>query len=163
GPGGAIRPTPSPDGKYLAFIRRLRDASGSRTTLFLKDLKTGREFPAWTGMERDLQESWSVHGVYPGIAWTPNARQLVAWAQGKLWRIDPFKGSAAEIPFHVKDERQFTPAVRFSHEVAPASFESKMLRWVKVSPDGRRVVFSSAGYLYTSELRTASRSAKPGA
>ncbi len=153
GAGGAIRPTPSPDGKYLAFIRRLRDAGGSRTTLFLKDLKTGREFPAWTGMERDLQESWSVHGVYPGIAWTPDARQLVAWAQGKLWRIDPFKSTAAEIPFHVKDERQFTPAVRFSHEVAPASFDSKMLRWVKVSPDGKRVVFSAAGYLYTSELR----------
>ncbi|WP_163460290.1 TolB family protein, partial [Escherichia coli] len=37
GPGGAVRPTPSPDGKYLAFIRRVRNQS----TLFLKDLATG--------------------------------------------------------------------------------------------------------------------------
>ncbi|OWQ92984.1 hypothetical protein CDN99_00270 [Roseateles aquatilis] len=153
GPGGAIRPTPSPDGRYLAFIRRLRNDAGSQTTLFLKDLKTGREFPAWTGMERDLQESWSVHGVYPGIAWMPDSKQVVAWAQGKLWRIDPFKSTVAEIPFHVKDERQVTPALRFAHEVAPATFESRMMRWVKVAPDGKRVVFSAAGYLYVSELR----------
>ncbi|MGS0757664.1 TolB family protein, partial [Roseateles sp. GG27B] len=33
GPGGAIRPTPSPDGKQLAFVRRVRNQS----TLFLKD------------------------------------------------------------------------------------------------------------------------------
>ena len=39
GPGGAVRPTPSPDGKYLAFVRRL----GNQTTLFLKDLRTGME------------------------------------------------------------------------------------------------------------------------
>ncbi|WP_375183054.1 glycosyltransferase, partial [Marinobacter sp.] len=35
GPGGAVRPTPSPDGKYLAFVRRVRNQS----TLFLKDLQ----------------------------------------------------------------------------------------------------------------------------
>lgn len=153
GPGGAIRPTPSPDGRYLAFIRRLRTDAGSQTTLFLKDLKTGREVPAWTGLERDLQEAWSVHGVYPGIAWTPDSKQVVAWAQGKLWRIDPFQSTAAEIPFHVKDEREIRPAVRFAQDVAPDRFESRMLRWVRVSPDGKRVVYSAAGYLYQNELR----------
>ncbi|UXH76265.1 amidohydrolase family protein [Roseateles amylovorans] len=153
GAGGSIRPTPSPDGKYLAFIRRLRDDTGSRTTLFLKDLKTGREFPAWKGLERDLQESWSVHGVYPGIAWTPDSKTLVAWAQGKLWRIDPFQSTVSEIGFHVKDERQISTAVRFAQDVAPAQFESRVLRWVKVAPDGKRVVYSAAGYLYANDLR----------
>ncbi len=43
GPGGAVRPTPSPDGKYLAFVRRVRNQS----TLFLNDLKSGAEFPVW--------------------------------------------------------------------------------------------------------------------
>ncbi len=56
-----------------------------------------------------------MHGVYPGIAWMPDSKQVVAWAKGKLWRIDPFKSSAAEIPFHVKDERQITPVLRFAH------------------------------------------------
>ena len=44
--GGAARPQPSPDGKYLAFVRRVRNQS----TLFLKDLATGRETAAWSGL-----------------------------------------------------------------------------------------------------------------
>ena len=41
GPGGAIRPTPSPDGKSLAFIRRDRYQS----TLYVLDIESGRETP----------------------------------------------------------------------------------------------------------------------
>ncbi len=154
GPGGAVRPTPSPDGKYLAFVRRVRGASGPQSTLFLKDLSSGREFAAWGQLERDLQESWSVHGVYPAFAWTPDARQIVVWAQGKLWRVDPFKGSAAEIPFHVKDSREIRPALRFTHDVAPAEFDVKQLRWVTVSPDGSRAVYSALGRLYVKDLKS---------
>jgi Tol biopolymer transport system component len=82
GPGGAVRPVPSPDGKQLAFVRRVRGQS----TLFVKDLRTGIERPVWNGLERDLQEAWAIHGVYPSFDWTPDAREIVAWAQGKLWR-----------------------------------------------------------------------------
>ncbi|MDM4765178.1 amidohydrolase family protein [Pelomonas sp. SE-A7] len=148
GPGGAIRPTPSPDGKYLAFVRRIRNQS----TLFLKDLATGREFPAWGQLERDLQESWSVYGVYPSFAWTPDAKQIVVWAQGKLWRVDPFKGSAAEIPFHVKDTREVREALRVAQVVAPDQFDVRMLRWVRVSPDGKTAVYSALGHLYVKDL-----------
>ncbi|MFY8018773.1 MAG: TolB family protein, partial [Inhella sp.] len=66
GPGGAVRPTPSPDGQWLAFVRRARDAKGvQQTMLFLKDLQSGREQAVWGPLERDLQEAWSIHGVYP--------------------------------------------------------------------------------------------------
>jgi Tol biopolymer transport system component len=71
GPGGAVRPVPSPDGKWLAFVRRVRNQS----TLFVKDLSDGRELPIWGGLERDLQETWSVQGVYPSFAWLPGARR----------------------------------------------------------------------------------------
>ena len=81
GPGGAVRPVPSPDGRWLAFVRRL----GGQSTLFLKDLRTGEERPVWDGLERDLQEIWAVHGVYPAFAWMPGAGEIVAWAQGRLW------------------------------------------------------------------------------
>ncbi|MFM8736206.1 MAG: TolB family protein, partial [Betaproteobacteria bacterium] len=59
GPGGAVRPVPSPDGKHLAFVRRVRNQS----TLFIKDLQTGTERALWGGLSRDLQEAWSVYGV----------------------------------------------------------------------------------------------------
>jgi imidazolonepropionase-like amidohydrolase/Tol biopolymer transport system component len=148
GQGGAVRPVPSPDGKQLAFVRRVRNQS----TLFVKDLATGQETPAWSHLERDMQESWSVQGVYPGFAWTPDSRSVVVWAQGRLWRVDPAKRDAVEIPFHVKDTREVTSALRVPTEVAPATFDVKQLRWMNVSPQGDRVVYSALGYLFVKEL-----------
>ncbi len=148
GPGGAVRPTPSPDGKYLAFVRRIRNQS----TLFLKDLATGREFAAWGGLSRDLQEIWAMWGVYPSFAWMPGSKELVVWAEGKIWRVDPFKGSAAEIPFHVKDTRDLREPMRYAQEVAPEKFAVRQLRNVQASPDGKRVVYSALGALYVKDL-----------
>jgi len=148
GPGGAVRPTPSPDGKTLAFVRRVRNQS----TLFLKDLQTGKETAAWGHLDRDLQEAWSVYGVYPAFAWTPDAKHVVVWAQGKLWRVDPFKGSATDIPFHVQDTREIREALRYAQVVAPDEFAVRQLRWVNVSPDGSRVVYSALGHLYEKAL-----------
>ena len=39
GDGGAVRPTPSPDGKKLAFVRR----EGAQSKLYVKDLTSGAE------------------------------------------------------------------------------------------------------------------------
>jgi imidazolonepropionase-like amidohydrolase/Tol biopolymer transport system component len=148
GPGGAVRPVPSPDGRWLAFVRRL----GGQSTLFVKDLRTGEERPVWDGLERDLQEIWAVHGVYPAFAWMPGAREIVAWAQGRLWRIDVPGGEAREIPFHVKDTREIRQAIRFEVPVAPDIFDVKQLRWATVSPGGGEVVFSALGSLYIRDL-----------
>ncbi len=153
GPGGAVRPTPSPDGRYLAFVRRVRDAQDvQQSMLFLKDLHSGREQAVWGPLERDLQESWSMYGVYPGFAWTPDAKSIVLWARGKLWRVDPFGGKASEIPFHVKHQREVREPLRQAQEVASDRFEVKQLRWVQVAPDGRQVVYSALGRLYLRSL-----------
>jgi hypothetical protein len=96
GPGGAVRPVPSPDGKQLAFVRRVH----GKSALFVKDLASGEERPAWEGLERDLQEAWAIQGVYPGFAWTRQPR-VVVWAQGKLWRVAVATAGPRD-PFHVK-------------------------------------------------------------
>lgn len=148
GSGGAVRPTPSPDGKYLAFVRRVRNQS----TLFLKDLKSGEEFPVWGELERDMQEAWAIHGVYPAFSWMPDAKQIVLWAKGKIWKVDPFAKSAQEIPFHVKDTREIRNAVRFATPVGSEQFDVKQLRWVNVSPKGDKVIYSALGHLYIRDL-----------
>lgn len=148
GSGGAVRPTPSPDGKYLAFVRRVRNQS----TLFLKDLKSGEEFPVWGELERDMQEAWAIHGVYPAFSWMPDAKQIVLWAKGRIWKVDPFAKSAQEIPFHVKDTREIRNAVRFETPVGSDQFDVKQLRWVNVSPKGDKVIYSALGHLYIRDL-----------
>ncbi|HTY41937.1 MAG TPA: amidohydrolase family protein [Thermoanaerobaculia bacterium] len=165
GPGGSIRPTPSPDGKSLAFIRRVR----YKSTLFVKDVESGIERPVWDGLERDMQETWAIHGVYPGMAWTPDSKSVVLWAAGKIRRVDVASKQVAEIPFHVRDTRKTSTAVRFPVDVltgvmaASASpnivgtakaptFPVRMLRWVSVSPDGRHVAYSALGSVYVRDL-----------
>lgn len=148
GPGGAIRPTPSPDGRRLAFVRRIRGTS----VLHVMDLDSGIEHPLYAPMERDLQESWAVHGVYPGIAWTPDSRELVFWAKGGLHRVDAATRVARDVPFHVRDSRELAETVRFTTRVAPDSMHARMLRWVSVSPRGDRVVYSALGRLWVRDL-----------
>ena len=147
-PGGSIRPTPSPDGKYLAFIRRVQYA----TTLFLRDLASGVEWPLYDGLDRDMQETWATHGVYPTMAWTPDNASIVFWAAGEIRRIDIGTQVVSTIPFEVDVKRQVAKTVRYSVEVAPDRFTTKMLRWVQVSPDGEKVVFQALGYLYVRDL-----------
>src|SRR6185295_6192241 len=116
----------------------------------------GVERPIWDGLERDMQETWAVQGVYPGMAWMPDSKSIVLWAGGKIKRVDvtgkrdaASAANVADIPFHVRDSRQTAHAVRFGVDVltglmqasasprlqtagasgAP-SFPVRMLRWV---------------------------------
>jgi len=148
GPGGAVRPTPSPDGKLLAFIRRVR----AKSVLHLMDLRSGEVWPIYDGLDHDMQETWTIHGVYPSMAWTPDAKSLVFWAAGKIQRIDVASKKVSDIPFHVRTARKVQQALRFPQEVAPKTFETKMLRWVNVAPKGDRVVFQTLGHLWIRDL-----------
>ena len=144
GPGGAVRPTPSPDGKSLAFIRRDR----YKSTLYLLDIASGRETPLTDTLDRDMQETWAVHGVYPAMSWTPDNRSIVYWAGGGIHRIDVRTRAIADIPFHVTGTRFVEDAVRFRNPVAPDRFDVKMTRFAQASPDGRRVVYEALGQLW---------------
>ncbi|MFQ5739669.1 MAG: amidohydrolase family protein [Acidobacteriota bacterium] len=148
GPGGAIRPTPSPDGKRLAFVRRVR----FRSVLFLSDTESGTEWPLYDDLERDMQETWAIHGVYPGIAWTPDSQSIVFWARGKIRRIDVKTRETSVIPFHLHSTREIVQTVRFPVTVAPPKFDVKMLRWVESSPLGDKVVYQALGSLYIRDL-----------
>lgn len=148
GAGGAIRPTPSPDGRHVAFIRRVRGES----TLWLKEAASGAEWQVADGLDRDMQETWAVHGVYPTMAWTPDSGSLLYWAGGGIQRLAVATGEVAEIPFHVKTTRQAVDALRFPVEVHPETFRTRMLRWVQVSPDGRRALYGALGKIWLKDL-----------
>lgn len=152
GNGGAVRPTPSPDGNYLAFVRRL----SYKTALFVRDLNTGEEKAIFDGLDRDLQETWAVHGVYANFAWTPDSRSLVFWAGGKVHRIDfgdrLTDARLSEIPFRVRNQVKMAEALRFPQDVFQERFPAKMLRWVSVAPGGKQVVFQAVGKLWIQDL-----------
>ena len=148
GKGGAIRPTLSPDGKYLAFISR----DDFQSNLYLYDLQSGAQTKIYDGLERDMQETWAIHGVYPTMAWTPDSDGLVFWAGGKINKLSLDNNKTNVIDFHVQTEKKIQTAVRFSQDLDQTTFNTKMLRDVKISPNGKKVVFESMGHLYTKTL-----------
>jgi imidazolonepropionase-like amidohydrolase/Tol biopolymer transport system component len=150
GPGGAVRPTPSPDGKRLAFVRRV----GLRTALFVRDLQSGAERLLVSDLDRDMQETWAIHGVYPAMSWTPDGKAIVHWAHGKLRKVTLADAKVSEIPFHVAGKRTVVEALRTPIEVHPKTFHTKMLRWPNVAPDGKAVVYQALGHLWIRELPT---------
>ena len=70
------------------------------------------------------------------MAWTPDGKEVVFWAGGKIRRADVETREVREIPFHVASSRTVIDAVRFPVDVAPDTFTVKMIRWAQVSPDG---------------------------
>lgn len=150
GTGGSIVPTPSPDGKYVAFIRRIRN----KTALFLKDLETGLERPIFTEMERDMQEGFGSEGYYAYFDWTPDSQNIVFWTGGKFHKLSVKDNSVKTIPVRVKANLKYADAVRYDVDVAPDNFNVKLVRWSQKSPDKKTILFQALGKLYVRDLKS---------
>ncbi len=148
GPGGAVRPTLSPDGKQVAFVRRDR----FKSCLFVQDIESGEVRRLNDNLERDMQETWAIHGVYPTFAWMPDSKSIVYYAKGGIHRLELATQAASDIPFHVKTARQLMPAVRPQIQVAPEEFDVKALRGVTVSFQGDAAAYSALGHIYVRPL-----------
>jgi len=152
GAGGSVRPTPSPDGRYLAFIRRLRTPEALKTALYTQDLQSGEIKLLYADLDRDMQETWAVNGVYPRIDWTSDSKSLVFWAGGGIKRLDIASLAVTDIPFHVTGSRTSLVPPRFQVDVAPDQVQAKMVRFATVSPNGQRVVYESFGRLWIRDV-----------
>jgi imidazolonepropionase-like amidohydrolase/Tol biopolymer transport system component len=148
GNGGAARPQISPDGKHLAFVRRVR----TKSVLYLRDLSSGKEWPIYENLSKDQQEAWAIFGVYTNFNWMPDGKEIIIWANGKINKINVETRKASEIPFEVESSHTIYNAARFKQEVAPDKFTVKAIRNAVTSPDGKTLAFSAAGYLWTIAL-----------
>lgn len=148
GAGGAVRPAPSPDGKYLAYVKRVR----AESKLFIKDLKSGEERMIFDHLDQDMQETWAITGVYPNMDWSPDSGSIFFWAKGKIHRYDVASDNIAHIEFSVDDTRVVLDAPRPPTAVSPDQFKTEMPRFAEVSPDGQTLVYESLGKLYLRDL-----------
>ncbi len=165
GSGGACRPQISPDGKWLAFVRR----DATKSVLCVHELATGKEFPIYDGLDKDQQEAWTVFGCYPGFSWAQNEApsnprtKIIIWAGGKIKSLDLKKGSdelglglssVNDIPFTCNVKTKVAETLRFENKVFESEFTAKAIRGASTSPDGKILAFNAAGQLYRKNLST---------
>ncbi|MDR3697832.1 amidohydrolase family protein [Mucilaginibacter sp.] len=148
GPGGACRPQISPDGKLMAFVKRIR----LKSVLYIHNLSTGEEWPIYDDLSHDQQETWAIFGVYPNFAWLPNNNNIIIYAKGKIWNIDINTLNTVQIPFEVTSQQTITDALHYQQKVFQETFPVKMIRQLTTSPDGKYVAFNAAGYIYLKSL-----------
>lgn len=149
GAGGAVRPRVSPDGTRLGYLRRALD--GQRTEWVVRDLRTGSEEVAFAGLDRDQQETWSLHGVAPTWAWTPGGDAAIFSFDGGLHRVST-SGEVRAIPFSAEVRRPLAPPVRQAHEAAPTTFTARAIRWPSLDAVRENLAFVAVGRIWVRSL-----------
>jgi len=143
--GGAIRPVLSPDGRRLAFLRRVK----ARTVLFCLDLETGEQQPVFDDLDRDNQAVWELQGNYfPRFSWFPDSRSVAIWCRGGISRIDTATGARTPLPFVAHCRHSVIEPVRPRHELAPAEVTARALRHPAFAPGGGAAVVGAFGRLW---------------
>lgn len=150
GAGGAVIPTPSPDGKKMAYLKREDD----KTVLYVKDLKSGIDTRLYTEMERDNQETFGTEGNYAYFDWTPDNKHLVFWTAGKFHKLNVKDKSVQNIPVQVSVEKKVQKAIRVAVDVAPDEFQVQQIRWATMSPTGDKIVYQALGKLYIRDVKS---------
>ena len=144
-----MRPVLSPDGKKLVYATRYETG----TALRVRDLDTSEERWLINPVTRDDQESRATRDTMPGYAFMPDGRSLIVPINGKIQRVDFETGKAAPIPFTAKVEAEIAPRVYFENRVDDGpTVRARLIRWPTVSPDGKRLAFSSLNKLWIMDL-----------
>tara|TARA_Y100000034_G_scaffold38519_3_gene47379 strand:- start:23732 stop:26977 length:3246 start_codon:yes stop_codon:yes gene_type:complete len=148
GPGGAATPQISPDGKQLAFVRRV----GLKTALFVKDLASGNERMLFDKLNRDAQETWAIFGIHPGFSWTPDGKNIIITAKGGFWNVTVSNGNVKAIPFTAEVSQEVAEPHFIKNNVGGESFNINVLRHTRVSPNKKKVIFNALGKLYVANV-----------
>ncbi len=148
GPGGAFRPQISPDGKKLAFVKRVR----TKTVLYIHELESGKEYPIYDGLNKDQSEAWCLFGVYANYQWMPDGSSIVFWSGGKINSVNLSTLAIKNIAFEADVKLKIAEALKFKQSPAQDQVKAKMIRSTVTSPDEGSIVFQALGYLWKKTL-----------
>jgi Tol biopolymer transport system component len=158
--GGAIAPEASPDGRFLAFARRIPGGTisykghrfGPRNALWLRDLRTGGERILLDPIETDAAEGMKTLRVSPGYAFSRDGKEIFLSRGGRLERLEVATGVTSRIAFTARVRRPVSEMAYGKISLKSSTFPVRFTRWPSVSPDGRRLAFTAAGKIWIQDL-----------
>jgi hypothetical protein len=158
--GGAIAPEISPDGRYLAFARRIPDGTiswkghryGPRNALWVRDLVTGRERVLADPIEVDMAQTFKALGCCLATHGPRTGAPSWCRAAGQLNRVDVATGSSSVIPFTAEVKRTISEMAWAPGRITDSAFNARFTRWHAASPDGRRLAFQAVGRIWIMDL-----------
>jgi Tol biopolymer transport system component len=147
--GGGMRPVLSPDGRWLVYAIRFHADTG----LKLRNLYSGEEkwllYPVQLDVQGAQHASWD---LMPGCSFTPDSKFLITTIEGKIWKVSVPDGNRALIPFTVRVEQPMGLAVHSEFRVDDSPVQARRISEPRISPDGKKVVFSALGRLWMMSL-----------
>ena len=156
--GGGFGAEPSPDGRYVAFIRKVPGGTieykghqfGPRSALWIRDLESGSERLLMDPVEMDQSESFM--GSYPRYRWMTDGQSIVIHQGGKIRRVDVVTGEVSTIPFSARVLRTISEQAWARTRLGDGPLDVRFIRWATVSPDGRTLAFQAVGRIYVQNL-----------
>ncbi|TNE66169.1 MAG: amidohydrolase [Alphaproteobacteria bacterium] len=149
--GSAMRPILSPDGKLMVYATRYEADTGLR----VRNLETGADRWLAYPVTRDDQESRATRDLMPSYGFTPDGAAVIANSGGKIERIALADGARTVIPFIAKVSIDIGPNLVNQTPDPEGPVVARLMQTPALSPDGKSVVFSALGELYTLDLTKA--------
>jgi Tol biopolymer transport system component len=159
--GGAYAAEPSPDGRFLSFMRKVPGGTlnykgqryGPRSALWIRDLVSGAERLAMDPVEMDLSEaSFPVDGTYPSYKWMPDSKGIVIHQGGQIRRLDLTSGAVSTIPFSAQVHRTISEQPWIKNRLTDGPVDVRFIRWASSSPDGKTLAFQAIGRIWLMDL-----------
>ena len=155
--GSAYAAEISPDGRWLAFARRIAGGTisyrghrfGPRTALWVRDLQTGAERVVMDPITIDNAEGIKTLRILPGYAWNEDGSEIILTQGGKIRRLDVASGDVSTVPFRARVHRTVSEMTKAEFRIDDDPFRARFLRWYGASPDRSRIAFQSVGRIWT--------------
>jgi len=142
--GGAFRPVVSPDGRWLAYATR----AATKTALRLRNLATHEDDWLVGEAQRDDAEGYAPNDVFPGYAFTPDARAVIFYGGGKIRRVELATRVVSVIPFSADVELGMGRRHAVALTASDGPLQVTQLQSVHEAPNGRTLAFSALGRIW---------------
>ena len=147
-PGAAFRPALSPDGRLLAYARRVDNA----TELRLRDLATGVDRRLAFPIAHDQVQASMWQDIVPRYAFSPDGKAILLSRGGGFERIGVADGAATRLPFTASVDLALGPTTRQAIREDEGPVRARLIMAPVASPDGRTLAFSALGRLWLMPL-----------